>query len=604
MSQSALAPGSSGSLLARLTSIRFGLMPAAVMVWAFWAIGNLIARGGDAASGHLLDTDDYMHLVQWRDLLAGQGWFDLHQHRYVGPEGGDIHFSRLPDLMMSVYDFFLRPFAGAENAERMTIIAYPVTLFLGFIAASAVAARRIGGIRAGFAIIIFSTLSLIVTMQFAPGRLDHHGLALTLAVASFAAALISFEKPRYAALAAIASVFAGAVSLEIAPILVAIAPAISLPFIFKGERKALRAFGAAMLLSAPVLLVALKGPLIFSDLHCDTYETPAASGFFAIGAIAFALSWSNFKSVRSRIFFAGALAAGAGAVLLAVYPQCAGGPFDGMDPVVRDVWLQSVNEMQPPAALAKSQPELLLGLYVIPFLGLATAAFALYRAKDEERLVIGAMAIVAAAAAIMIIPAARGVYIATAFAAFPLALAIANVSRRVRFNPLENGALFIAACLIFTPSLYLAASAELKNMREEPQEDGEAANAECNVPSALAALGTLDPSVLFTELDNGPMILAHTGHSVTAAPYHRNNQAIKRAIEFFTGDDATARAALRASGARYLVFCPASGESKRYASIAPEGLSARLLNGAPPAWLTRVPLAAAAPIEIFELTTP
>ena len=33
------------------------------------------------------DPDSTMRLVQVRDLLAGQGWFDLVQHRLAPPDG-------------------------------------------------------------------------------------------------------------------------------------------------------------------------------------------------------------------------------------------------------------------------------------------------------------------------------------------------------------------------------------------------------------------------------------------------------------------------------------------------------------------------------------
>lgn len=45
----------------------------------------------------LPDTDDAMRLVQIRDLLAGQGWFDMSQHRLMPPNGAGMHWSRLVD---------------------------------------------------------------------------------------------------------------------------------------------------------------------------------------------------------------------------------------------------------------------------------------------------------------------------------------------------------------------------------------------------------------------------------------------------------------------------------------------------------------------------
>ena len=43
------------------------------------------------------DNDSLLRLVEIRDLLGGQGWFDLHQYR-MGPPGGFVmHWSRLVD---------------------------------------------------------------------------------------------------------------------------------------------------------------------------------------------------------------------------------------------------------------------------------------------------------------------------------------------------------------------------------------------------------------------------------------------------------------------------------------------------------------------------
>ena len=72
----------------------FWLGLAAFMLWDRWA------RSGGFALG---DTDDNMRMMQVRGLLAGQGWYDLEQHRLAG---SNIHWSRLVDL----------PIAGAQAA--------------------------------------------------------------------------------------------------------------------------------------------------------------------------------------------------------------------------------------------------------------------------------------------------------------------------------------------------------------------------------------------------------------------------------------------------------------------------------------------------------
>ncbi|HKC33385.1 MAG TPA: GtrA family protein, partial [Xanthobacteraceae bacterium] len=58
---------------------------------------DLIVRYWAGTGLTLGDTDDAMRLVQLRDFLGGQGWFDLHQPRLGPPVGYDSHWSRLID---------------------------------------------------------------------------------------------------------------------------------------------------------------------------------------------------------------------------------------------------------------------------------------------------------------------------------------------------------------------------------------------------------------------------------------------------------------------------------------------------------------------------
>jgi len=43
------------------------------------------------------DNDDMMRLIQVRDFIAGQSWFDADQHR-MGPDGTAMHWSRVADI--------------------------------------------------------------------------------------------------------------------------------------------------------------------------------------------------------------------------------------------------------------------------------------------------------------------------------------------------------------------------------------------------------------------------------------------------------------------------------------------------------------------------
>jgi len=74
---------------------------------------NLPGRGDYVGS----DDDDVMRLVEVRDLLAGQSWFDLTQYR-LGLDGGTLmHWSRLIDLPIAVLIRALRPFMSPAGVR-------------------------------------------------------------------------------------------------------------------------------------------------------------------------------------------------------------------------------------------------------------------------------------------------------------------------------------------------------------------------------------------------------------------------------------------------------------------------------------------------------
>ena len=63
----------------------------------------LVANVPAIAGMRFPDPDDTLRLVQVRDLVAGQGWYDLRQHRVDAPHGGvPMHWSRLVDIPLAL----------------------------------------------------------------------------------------------------------------------------------------------------------------------------------------------------------------------------------------------------------------------------------------------------------------------------------------------------------------------------------------------------------------------------------------------------------------------------------------------------------------------
>ena len=105
------------------------------------AAGRSLSGWAALSSYSLPDTDDVMRLVQIRDWLGGQGFFDLSQYRLGGAGGTPMHWSRLGDMGPAAIILAARPILGAGGAEFAALILWPSLLFLAFILLSGSIAR-------------------------------------------------------------------------------------------------------------------------------------------------------------------------------------------------------------------------------------------------------------------------------------------------------------------------------------------------------------------------------------------------------------------------------------------------------------------------------
>ena len=127
------------------------------------------------------DTDDAMRLVEVRDLLAGQGWYDLTQHRLDAPYGASMHWSRLIDAPIAGLILLLRPLLGV-GAETAAAYVWPLLMLAGLFWLSAKLSLRLAGpegLLPGLALPIRS--SSLVVIPTTPYRLvDAEGVRLRL----------------------------------------------------------------------------------------------------------------------------------------------------------------------------------------------------------------------------------------------------------------------------------------------------------------------------------------------------------------------------------------------------------------------------------------
>lgn len=554
----------------------------------------------------LADTDDALRLVQVRALLAGQGWFDLHQYRIAPPDGVVMHWSRLVDLPLAGMIAGLRPLLGQPAAEQAAAVFVPLlTLLAAQLGLGRLALRRLGPDFVFLAAVLM-VLMLPAMAQFKPLRIDHHGWQIVAVVAALNALLTT--DPRRAGWLAGAALAAGlAISLELLPFAALFAA------VFAGRwghdpspRAGLVHYLDALTLCSGALFLATHG---LADLtaYCDAlspaYLAGLAATAFAVRAIA---CWAASRAPAADGWLAsqqGVAAQGLGmlgvagllgaGVFLWLAPQCTAGPFARLDPLVKDLWYDNVREGRP---VWHQDFAVAAQMLVLPAIALQAAV---RLARDEHARFWGEYALLLGGAMAIAVAVSRFSAAAAAIAVVPLAWQLRRWARRVSRTPgwPRRLALALVIGIAVMPGLaiegirsgyqWIAPRPSLA-VRDEPR--GHDAASACAMPVSLAPLGRLPPGTILAPLDLGPYLLLDTPHRVVATGHHRASAAMHDVIAAFLGSPAAAHAIIRRRRVDYVVLCHDLAEAGLYRRRANGGFAAQLLDGRSVDWLSPVAL--------------
>ena len=532
----------------------------------------LLTSTGAIVSGHFPDPDDALRLVQVRDWLGGQGWFDLVQHRVDPAHGGVLmHWSRLVDVPLAGVIWALRPVLGVAGAERAAMVIVPMlTLGALMLLVARVAWERLGREVASLSCLVLA-MSPALIEQIRPMRIDHHGWQVVCAILAMNGLMTRHARAGgYLSGAALAVGLS--ISLEGLP-LVAV-------FGLMGAWRWWRGGETGLWLVHFVRALAVGSALCFAATragdwaeHCDAVA-PVHLAVFGFAAVAL----GALARVRGAWLIAGWAAVGAGAVAmyLGVAPQCRAGSFGMLDPLVRHLWLDAIAEGLPIWRQSWSE-----GLQIVLPSAFALLACArLIRASaGEERVWWQEYTLLQAGALAVALMVARAGATSAALAAVPLAWQVGQWLaglRQGRWGALPAMLLALVPAAPITLWGFVA-----------PAQRGPTVSA-CNIARGSRALAQGPRGLILAPLDMGPELLLNTPHDVLATGHHRGARGMKEAIVAFTSAPEAAHAILRANHVAYVALCPGLGEAEIYAHAAPQGFAADVLAGRAPGWLAPV----------------
>ncbi len=574
-----------------------------LLFWLGFAAHALFMKWGQIRGFALGDTDDNLRMAQVRDLLNGQGWFDLVQHRLDPAHGGaDIHWSRLVDLPLAGLILALRPFLGGADAERWAAAIAPLLAFLPMLLALGLITRRLVDARAVPLMLIAIYFAGSVAGMVQPLRIDHHGWQLAF-LALGLAGLTDPDRRRGGITTGLASAGSLAIGLEMIIYLALMGAAHVLFWVADRDERA-RLFAYAVSLSGGTVAAFL---LFASTANraavCDALSPVWLGDALAGGALMAGLAMVRAERWTGRLV----LAAGAGAVVAAFHalaaPHCLT-RLEGISPAATELWLNHVREARP---IYRHGTAIMALALALPIAGLIGYGLVLWRARTERDLLrrVLAVAVPAAVALLLLFWQTRTGPAAQMMAA-PGAVAIAVILAPLAFR--SKSALVripgtVLAVLVAVGALVPQIVAQVPGKpKSAATKRVDLANRTCPSLRALAPVARLPKGTVFSFVDLGPRIISVTRHDAIAGPYHRNDRAIADVMMAFRGDAVQARRIIVDEyRSDYLLVCPNMSTATIFQAKAPRGFYVQLLKGSAPDWLTPIDLGPKSPFLMWKV---
>ncbi|MEL6238418.1 MAG: hypothetical protein AAFQ90_07465 [Pseudomonadota bacterium] len=575
-------------------------------IGAAWCVisGLLLLVNWSAISAmRFPDPDDTMRLIQVRDWLGGQSWFDVTQHRVDAPGGGvPMHWSRIVDLPLAFIIVILTPFLGSANAEIAALVITPL-LALG--AAMALAGRiawHLLGDEETTLTALLMAVCVPVIFQLGPMRIDHHGWQLVCAMAAMNGLMVRSSMLSGRIIGASLAVWM-MISIEGLPLAAVFCALLALRWLRdRSQRWALVGAMQTLALTCTGLFLVTRGISDFAA-YCDAIS-PVHLTMFLWGAIVLSVL-ARVEPVPFAVLISGfgVAAGGALAILLMTAPQCAGGGgFAQLDPLVYDHWYINIKEGMP---IWQQSLTRVLQYAVTPLLGLFAAMHLAHRSHDWLRGFWSDYAIILGASFVIALLVTRAGAVACLIAMPPLAWQVRRWLRAIRTidRPLPRfGVLLLVACALL-PTFPVSLSALVLPAKAQVAKSptGLLNASECRIEDSAPILNALPAGEIYAPLDIAPKLLVVSHHSVVATAHHRGEEGLRVVIATALGSSKAAGETLRRRGSSFVALCPGLYELLYYAGAAPDGFAADLARGRAPDWLEPIETAPGTSFKLWRV---
>jgi hypothetical protein len=552
-------------------------------------------------------TDDMVRMVEVRDLLAGQNWFDPMQTRLGVEPGTLMHWSRLIDAPIAALLVVGNAFSSGAG-ERFAATAWPFLTFVAAFAGLLAGVRRASGSSNMLPSLIIGGFALAASGVFGSGVIDHHNVQLALTI-WLIVMLLPGQRPNmdFAVAGVIMSLML-AIGMESLPVAVAGAGAIMVRLIMQGEVLAepVRRFGLALALSITVLFFALVGPQHYNSKFCDSLSLFHLICAGAGGIFLYASLHSSVRRFLPAPFFGAPVLAGfaVGALAILFFPDCLQTPGASIDPKLRHFWFDQVIETQSFFQIAKTDPWLLPYMHVLP--SIAAAATIWLISKGQMRSVYAPLLTFIIVTSAVTLFQMRGTQYAVPVAALALSIIVTRFAEQHgRKRPVLLLGAMVFSCMLVWKIIISAAIAVFSNGKTGPliSSGVPEPSEQCKTAASIASLNGQPAGFVAGSSNLGPLYLLSTPHRVLAGPYHRNVEGNLAWINAMTGTPDEARAILQKVNVTLLAICPTEADESGLSSEVPNGFLSQLISGKSFGWLQPVQDTMDKPLKLWRVAS-
>lgn len=556
------------------------------------------------------DNDDVMRLVQVRDWLQGQSWFDLNQYR-LGPDGGTLmHWSRLIDVPIAGLILLFSMFLDVKTAEAFALYSWPLLTALPVIYGFAFSTRAMAGDKGVIIGAIAAVLFMLGIGKFAPGSIDHHNLQLAI-FALLTAALMhkNYNWIGFAG-AGFLCALAIAIGAETTPLIAVVCAIVAVTWAWHGGkdlRRPTRIFGLSMALSLTLIFFGTTPTHLYLQVVCDALSL----GYYALGTLGaaglfLAAAIFSYHSRVIRFVSLGGIGIVVGLAAIFIAPQCLQNPLANLDPLLVEMWLNNVSEARSVGVQLQDEPWISLGFYAVPFLAIILCVYRLAnRDRIEQHLKLFALILLTT---IISLVQVRGAIFSNLLAMIPLSVLVTDLRIRTHTEP-KNQKLaltFVASVIVSVPLVWATVGSGISSLlnptSDELQDDNALSPTEkCTTRQAMQPLASEPMGLISSPSNIGAHILRYTHHRALAAPYHRNQIGMLTEIYSAIANVDDAENILKDAGITHIAFCRTDAQIALTTHRSPEGLYANLNSGIIPGYLELIPETSDNALQIYRI---